>query len=67
MNRETVRLLLIGSTVVAAALSIWFGIPLLQSWSTPRLERVWVVSSRLGDDMASAAPKEALAGAPVNL
>lgn len=67
MNRETVRLLLIGSTVVAAGLSIWFGVPLLQSWSTPRLERVWVVSSRLGDDIASAAPKEALAGAPVTL
>lgn len=67
MNRETVRLLLIGSTVVAAALCIWFGIPLLQSWSTPRLQRVWVVSSSLGDDIASAAPKEVLAGAPVNL
>ena len=67
MSRETIRLLLIGSTVVAAALSIWFGIPLFQHWSTPRLERVWVVSSSLGDDMASAAPKLALAGAPVNL
>ena len=67
MNRDTVRLLLIGSTVVAATLSVWFGIPLLQSWSTPSLERVWVVSSRLGDDVASAAPKEVLAGAPVTL
>jgi len=67
LNRETVRLLLIGSTVIAAALSIWFGIPRLQSWSTPRLQRVWVVSSSLGDDLASAAPKEVLAGAPVNL
>lgn len=31
------------------------------------MERVWVVSSRLGDDMASASPKEVLAGSPVNL
>ncbi len=67
MNRDTVRLLLIGSTVIAAALSVWFGIPQLQSWSTPRLQRVWVVSSSLGDDVASAAPKQVLAGAPVNL
>lgn len=67
MNRERLRLLLIGSTVVAAALSIWFGIPRLQSWSTPRLERVWIVSSSLGDEMASAAPKQTLAGTPVTL
>lgn len=31
------------------------------------MERVWVVSSRLGDDMASTSPKEVLAGEPVNL
>ena len=31
------------------------------------MERVWVVSSRLGDDMASISPKEVLAGEPVNL
>ena len=67
MNRETLRLLLIGSTVVAAALSIWFGVPLLQSWNTPRLQRVWVVSSSIGDEIASAAPKETLAGSPVTL
>lgn len=67
MNRETLRLLLIGSTVTAAALTIWFGLPLLQRWNTPRLERVWVVSSSLGDEVASAAPKETLAGTPVTL
>jgi len=67
VNREKLRLLLIGSTVIAAALSIWFGLPKFRSWSTPQLERVWVVSTSLGDDVASAAPKEALAGAPVTL
>ncbi len=67
MNRETVRKLLLASSVIAAALSIWFGIPRLQSWNTPRLERVWVVSSSLGDEVASAGPKEVLAGTPVNL
>jgi len=67
LNRETLRLLLIGSTVVAAALSIWFGIPRLRAWSTPRLQRVWVVSSSIGDEVASAAPKEILAGSPVTL
>lgn len=67
MNRETLRLLLIGSTVVAATLTLWFGVPLLQSWSTPRLERVWVVSSSIGDEVASSAPRETLSGTPVTL
>lgn len=67
MTRERLRLLLIASTVMAAALSIWFGIPRLQSWSTPRLQRVWIVSSSLGDEIASAAPKQILAGTPVTL
>jgi hypothetical protein len=34
---------------------------------TPQPERVWVVSAALGDSMASAAPKEVLAGTPVTL
>ncbi len=67
MNRDKLRLALIGSSVIAAALSIWFGIPRFQSWNTPRLQRVWVVSSTLGDEMASAAPKDVLAGSPVSL
>ncbi|MGD8816815.1 MAG: hypothetical protein PVJ51_06485 [Acidobacteriota bacterium] len=67
MNRERLRLLLIGSTVIAAALSFIFGIPRLRSWSTPRLQRVWVVSSYLGSDIASAEPASVLAGTPVTL
>jgi len=67
LKRDTLRLGLIGSTVIAAALSVWLGIPLVQTWSTPRLQRVWVVSSSLGDDMASASPREVLAGSPVTL
>ena len=67
VNRETIRLLLIVSTVVAAALSFWFGVPRILDWTTPELQRVWVVSSSLGDQIASAAPKEVLAGAPVTL
>ena len=67
MKRETLRGLLIASTVIAATLSIILGVPKLRAWTTPQLQRVWVVSSTLGDDMASAAPKEVLAGAPVNL
>lgn len=67
MSRETLRLLLIASTVVAAALSVWFGIPRLQQWNTPTLERVWVVSSSIGEPIASAAPREVLAGTPVTL
>ena len=67
MKRDTLRSLLIGSSIVAAALSIFLGVPRLRAWSTPQLQRVWVVSSSLGDDIASAAPKEVLAGAPVTL
>lgn len=61
------RNLLIASTVIAAALSIWFGLPRLRAWSTPQLQRVWVASSSLGDEVASAAPKEVLAGTAVTL
>ena len=67
VNRETIRSLLIASTVIAAALSLWFGLPRVLDWTTPELQRVWVVSSSLGDQVASAAPKEVLAGTPVTL
>ena len=67
IKRETLRVLLIGSTVVAATLSFVFGLPRLQRWITPDLQRVWVVSSSLGDALASAAPQEVLAGSPVTL
>jgi len=67
INRDTLRLLLIGWTIVIALVCVWLGWPRLRFWLTPQPERVWVVSAALGDTMASAAPKEVLAGLPVTL
>lgn len=67
MSRDTLRILLIGSTVVAAALSAWLGLPRLRLWMTPGLDRVWVVSAGLGDEVASLQPREVLSGTPVTL
>jgi len=67
INRDTLRLLLIGWTVLIALVCVWLGWPRLRFWLTPQPERVWVVSAALGDPMASASPKEVLAGLPVTL
>lgn len=67
MSRDTLRLLLIGSTVVAALGSVWFGVPRLRGWLTPDLGRVWLVAAALGDELASGGPHEVLAGSPVTL
>lgn len=67
MNRETLRILLVGSSVVAATLSVWFGLPRLKRWITPDLDRVWVVSAALGDEVASLRPREVVSGTPVTL
>ena len=67
INRDTLRLLLIGWTVLIALVCVWLGWPRLRFYLTPQPERVWVVSAALGDPMASAAPKEVLAGLPVTL
>lgn len=67
MNRERLRLVLIGSSVVAATLSLLLGIPRARAFLTPRIDRVWVVSAALGDDTASVLPREALLGTPVTL
>lgn len=67
VNREQLRLLLIGSTVVAAALSVVVGVPRARAWMTPRLGRVWVASAALGDRAATIAPRDELEGTPVTL
>jgi hypothetical protein len=64
---ERIRLLLIGSTVVAAAITVILGVPRLRGFITPEIERVWVVSAALGDAAASTAPKNVLQGTPVTL
>ncbi len=64
---ERLRLALITSTVVAALLSVVFGVPRVRAWLTPQIQRVWVVSAALGDTAASAASKETVSGTPVTL
>lgn len=64
---ERLPLLLIGSTVLAAAALLILGGPRARVWITPRIERVWVVSAALGDQVASAAPRQAVQGTPVTL
>lgn len=59
--------MLIGSTVMSAALLLIVGIPRGRAWFTPRIERVWVVSAALGDPVAGVAPSETLEGTPVTL
>jgi len=64
---DLLRLALIGSTVISAALVIVLGIPRLRAFVTPRIERVRVVSAALGDSVASVGPREVLDGTPVTL
>lgn len=64
---ERIRLLLIGSTVIAAAITVVLGVPRLRGFMTPEIERVWVVSAALGDAAASTAAKDVLQGTPVTL
>lgn len=65
--RETLRLAIIASTVVSAALLVLLGIPRAQVLLTPQIQRVWVASAALGDRAASIAARDALAGTPVTL
>ncbi len=64
---ERLRLALIASTVVAALLSVVFGVPRARAWLTPQIQRVWVTSAALDDSVASVASKEAVSGTPVTL
>jgi len=66
-HAERFRLLLIGSTVIAATITVVLGVPRLRDFMTPEIERVWVVSAAFGDSVATATPKETLQGAPVTL
>lgn len=65
--RDRLRLLLIASTVVAATLSVIFGIPRARRMLTPEIERVWVASAALGDRAPSILPRNELQGTPVTL
>ncbi len=67
MRTERFRLLLIGSTVIAAAVTLVLGVPRARGFLTPEIERVWVVSAALGDAVATNRPKEVLQGTPVTL
>lgn len=67
MTRERLRLALVGSTVVAATLTVLLGIPRARAWLTPRIDRVWVASAALGDEAPGVAPQEELVGTPVTL
>lgn len=67
MRTERFRLLLIGSTVIAAAVTLVLGVPRAREFLTPEIERVWVVSAALGDAVAANRPKEVLQGTPVTL
>ena len=49
INRDTLRLLLIGWTILVGLVCVWLGWPRLRLWLTPQPERVWVVSAALGD------------------
>lgn len=64
---EVLRLAIITSTVVSAALVLFLGVPRAQAFLTPRIEGVWVASAALGDRVASIAPRRVLAGEPVTL
>ncbi len=64
---ERLRLALITSTVIAALLSVVFGVPRARAWMTPEIRRMWVASAALGDTTASVASKDTLAGTPVTL
>ncbi len=64
---EKLRLLVIASTVASAAVVVLLGVPRARIFMTPRLERVWVVSAALGDQVASAEPREVVVGTPVTL
>lgn len=67
MGRDTLRLAIIASTVVSAALLVFLGIPRARVLLTPRIDRVWVASAALGDRDASIASRQVLAGTPVTL
>ena len=67
MRSERFRLLLIGSTVIAAAVTVILGVPRARGFLTPEIERVWVVSVGLGDAVATTRSKQVLQGAPVTL
>ncbi|MFQ5744040.1 MAG: hypothetical protein ACE5HV_10680 [Acidobacteriota bacterium] len=58
---------MIASTLVAALVTLWLGVPRLRRGLTPKLQRVWVVSAALGDELASAAPDVELVATPVTL
>jgi hypothetical protein len=64
---ETIRTLLIASSVIAALLILVIGVPRALAMLTPRVERVWVVSAALGDSVASHTPREVPEGTPVTL
>ncbi len=65
--RERMRLLLIGSSVVASALVLLLGVPKLRAWMTPRILGVVVASRSFDDPEVSVMPRETLAGVPVRL
>lgn len=67
MSRDRLRLILIGSTVLAGTLALLFGLPRLRAFLTPRIDRVWVASAALGDPMARVGPRRELVGTPVTL
>jgi len=67
VRTERFRLLLIGSTVIAAAVTVILGVPRARGFLTPEIERVWIVSAVLGDAVATTGPKEILEGTPVTL
>lgn len=67
MRAERFRLLLIGSTVIAAAVTVILGVPRARGFLTPQIERVWVVSATLGDRVATTHAKDVLQGTPVTL
>ena len=67
VQTERFRLLLIGSTVIAAAVTLILGVPRARALLTPEIERVWIVSVALGDAVAATRPQEVLQGTPVTL
>jgi hypothetical protein len=64
---ERLRLLLIGSSVLAILATALLGVPRVRGLMTPRIERVFVVSAALGDATAAALPRDVLRGTPVTL
>lgn len=64
---DTIRTLLIASSVLAAMLILVVGVPRALAALTPKVERVWVVSAALGDSVASHTPREVVEGTPVTL